>query len=310
MSLAMRAASVSAPAKVNLVLRVGVRDETGYHQLESLFCKLALADDVHVRVGDTVEDALTMQGPALPAAGVGPTERNLAWRALRAYRAATGWPGGAAITIEKRIPVGGGLGGGSADAAGVLRALDALAPTPLGTRGLMALGATLGADVPFLVSDAVLAWCWGRGDRLLALPPLPPHPLLLVAQTDGVDTASAYRWLAESGGGTARGTGWYDLSAFGTWADVAALIHNDFTAVVRARHAGVDAALRWLAPAVAAARDGGAASAGAFMSGSGATCAALLPAAARDWPSTSSADGGVAIWTETAAGVVGVTRRT
>src|SRR5207253_289491 len=80
----------------------------------------------------------------------GPTERNLAWRAALAYADATGWPNGFAIEIEKRLPVGGGLGGGSADAGAVLRCLNALAPSPLGVSALLSIAAPLGADVPFL----------------------------------------------------------------------------------------------------------------------------------------------------------------
>src|SRR5256885_2106484 len=84
----------------------------------------------------------------------------------------TGWPDTFAIEITKRIPVGGGLGGGSADAGAVLRALDVLAPHPLGPR-LPALAAELGADVPFMTLDAPFALGWSRGERLFVLPTLP-----------------------------------------------------------------------------------------------------------------------------------------
>ncbi len=80
---------------------------------------------------------------------------------------ATGWPAGFAITIEKRIPVGAGLGGGSADAGAVLRAMNALAPHPVGEAELLRIAAPLGADVPFLTGTAPLALAWGRGERML-----------------------------------------------------------------------------------------------------------------------------------------------
>jgi 4-diphosphocytidyl-2-C-methyl-D-erythritol kinase len=305
--MTVRRASVSAPAKLNLILRVGVRDSTGYHQLESLFVKLALADEVTVTVGDSVDDRLEVTGPALPAAGLGPDGDNLALRALRAYRTATGWPVGAQLTIHKRIPVGGGLGGGSADAAGVLRALDALAPHPIGVDRLLALGASLGADVPFLVSDALLAWGWGRGDRLLALPALPPRTVWLIPQEVGVPTASAYGWLAEAGGGTGGGATLYPADALSSWGAIAARVHNDFTAVVRPRHAGVASALDRLYGMAAALRSAADREAFALMSGSGATCALVTQVADLGATAAAPGDGDGLLRTSTSAGVVGVT---
>ena len=123
---APRTARTLAQAKINLFLRVLAREASGYHQLETLFQRLDLGDDVRVRIG--------VRGRAVDTRGadVGPTEGNLAWRAGVAYADAAGWPDGFAIEIDKRIPVGGGLGGGSADAGAVLRCLDRLNPTPLG----------------------------------------------------------------------------------------------------------------------------------------------------------------------------------
>lgn len=296
-----RQATVDAAAKLNLLLRVGVRDDTGYHQIESLFIKLALADHVTVTVDGVTGDELLIDGPAMPVAGLGPLDRNLAWRALDAYRAASGWPRAARIVIDKQIPVGGGLGGGSADAAAVLRALDALAPQPVGSSRLLTIGSALGADVPFLVSDASLAWSWGRGDRMLMLPALPRRRVLLVPQDEGVETAAAYRWLAESDGRSARGAVAYDRGMFDGWESVAQLAHNDFAAVVRPRHAGVSAALEWLDRLVSAARAAGDSEAFALMSGSGATCFAVL-GDRTDLPSEMT---GLHV-TETASDVVGV----
>ncbi|MDF1505979.1 hypothetical protein PYV61_23705, partial [Roseisolibacter sp. H3M3-2] len=186
----VREARVVAQAKVNLFLRVLAREDSGYHQLETLFQRLELGDDVTVRVG--------VRGRSLDCGGadLGPVERNLAWRAAEAYRAATGWPDGHAIEIRKRIPVGGGLGGGSADAGAVLRALGALAATPLAADGLLGLAAPLGADVPFLTAEAPLALAWGRGERMLALPPLPARPVWLALSDAGVPTAWAFGALA------------------------------------------------------------------------------------------------------------------
>src|SRR5688572_27908453 len=162
-------ARVRAQAKVNLILRILAREASGYHGLETLFARLDLADEVTVRVG--------ARGRAVDCRGadVGPPEANLALRAGEAFAEAAGWPAGFAVEIEKHIPVGGGLGGGSADAGAVLRALNALAPAPIPRETLLAIAGRLGADVPFLTDDAPLALAWGRGERMLALPALPPR---------------------------------------------------------------------------------------------------------------------------------------
>src|SRR5688572_20345937 len=101
----MSVARLVAQCKVNLFLRVLAREESGYHQLETLFCRLALGDDVTVRTGVRGR-TLDCRGPAMPAGGLGPVEENLAWKAARAFADTTGWDDGFAIEIEKRIPVG------------------------------------------------------------------------------------------------------------------------------------------------------------------------------------------------------------
>lgn len=224
----MSAARVPAQAKINLFLHVLAREAGGHHQLETLFQRLELADDVVVRTG--------ARGRSLDCRGadVGPVERNLAWRAAVAYAEAAGWPDGFAIEIDKRIPVGGGLGGGSADAGAVLRALDALAPRPLPTEALLAVAGRLGADVPFLATDAARALAWGRGDRLHVLPALPRRQVALVLPPVGVPTASAYAWLAEARAGAVAAPRVLAAGQLDTWAGVAAVAANDFEAPVAA----------------------------------------------------------------------------
>ena len=230
----MRVARVAAQAKVNLWLRVGPRDDTtGYHALDTLFHRIDLADDVTVRVGGSVR-ALDVAGPRLPASGLGPAEDNLAYRAAVAYAERAPWLHGFAIELTKRIPVGGGLGGGSADAGAVLRALDALAPKPLGDAALGQIGATLGADVAFLAGQSAAAVGSGRGERLRALDALPVRELLIAVPAFSVATADAYRWLDEARGSDVR------LSAvsIGTldWDLVVQASRNDFEDAVEARH--------------------------------------------------------------------------
>jgi 4-diphosphocytidyl-2-C-methyl-D-erythritol kinase len=221
---------VAAQAKVNLMLHVLAREASGYHQIETVFCRLALADNVVVRATSGPR-TLECRG-----ADVGPTERNLAYRAAMAYAHARGWPAGFAIEIDKYIPVGGGLGGGSADAAAVLRALVALDPHPMGRDQLIVLAGQLGADVPFLTSDCGLALAWGRGDRLLPLPTLRVHPVVLYLPPFGVPTAAAYGWVAETRGGHTTPARLFPPNAFTDWEWLAVHGGNDFEEPVGARH--------------------------------------------------------------------------
>jgi 4-diphosphocytidyl-2-C-methyl-D-erythritol kinase len=272
-----RTLTVEAHAKVNLVLRILAREASGYHGLETLFQRLALHDAVTVTV-DVPTRSLTCVGAALPPGGLGAAQDNLAWRAAEAYVEAAGWDTGWSLAIDKVIPVGGGLGGGSADAGAVLRALEALAPRPLGQARLLALAGTLGADVPFLTLDASRAWGWGRGDRLLPLPPLAPMGVTLVAFDHGVETAAAYRAVAQAkeGTGAAVSAASYPMGALDQWASLCALGANDFEAVVPAMHPGVARVLPLLRDEAARLRAAGH-PALALLSGSGATCFLLHP---------------------------------
>jgi 4-diphosphocytidyl-2-C-methyl-D-erythritol kinase len=172
----------------------------------------------------------------------------------------------------------------------VLRALNALHPEPLAPNALLALAATLGSDVPFLVSDVPLALAWGRGERMLALPALPERDIALVLPPFGVETREAYGWLARSReaasastrdtppdgasqsrhGGGVHGAGpvLHPFSAVTSWEGVAAISENDFEPVVFAERPELGSIHERLAelPAVAVAR----------MSGSGSTLFALF----------------------------------
>lgn len=173
-----------APAKVNLVLQVGARRDDGLHDLCSLFASLDLADEVEVEEGtDAGGDEVICPGVDGP---------NLATAALEAFREAE--PGHAlpplAITIRKRIPVAAGLGGGSADAAAVLRAANRLAGEPLAPADLRAIGLRLGADVPSQVEPRhALVTGAGEGVEPIALPDM---ALVLVPSDEGLSTAAVY----------------------------------------------------------------------------------------------------------------------
>ena len=265
------AARIVAQAKINLLLHVLAREASGHHQIETLFQRLTLGDVVTVRATARGR-ALDVGGPALPAEGLGAAEDNLAWRAAERYAAVAGWPHGFAIEIEKLVPVGGGLGGGSADAAAVLRALNALNPEPLSPLALLQIAARLGADVAFLASNASLALGWGRGERLLALPPLPPRDVATVVPAFGVRTADAYAWLAAEREAHPRPPHAELLhpAELASWPAVESRMRNDFQPVVGARHAEIVRLVRLLRE-----RRGAAA---AMMSGSGSAVFALLDA--------------------------------
>jgi 4-diphosphocytidyl-2-C-methyl-D-erythritol kinase len=169
----------TAPAKVNLVLHVGPRRSDGLHELASLFASLELADDV------TVEPA---RADEVVCPGIeGP---NLARTAIEAFRAAAGELPPLRVVIDKRIPVAAGLGGGSADAAAVMRAANALAGTPLTADELRALGARVGADVPSQI-DPRHALVTGAGERVEPVE-LPEMVLVLVPAVEGLSTGEVY----------------------------------------------------------------------------------------------------------------------
>jgi len=179
---------VRAPAKINLNLRiVGREDATGFHHLESWMVPLTLADDLCVEMTDAPGIQLTCSDPELDS-GSG----NLAWRAADLFLRETSHPGGATIELHKHIPHGAGLGGGSSDAASVLKALNAQAPAPLDDRTLAGLAAQLGSDVPFFLrAESSLAR--GRGEILEPRPLPQPLDLLLIKPPFAVETAWAYR---------------------------------------------------------------------------------------------------------------------
>ncbi len=293
-----RAVEISAQAKINLRLRILAREASGYHQIETLFLRLELADELRVRL-TSGERSLDVTGGNADA--IGPVEKNLAWRAAEAYFAASEARGGYAIELTKRIPIGGGLGGGSADAGAVLRALEAMADAPLGEVKLLELAGRLGADVPFLTTEHAYAFAWGRGDRLLALAAPPSRGALLIVPSFGVNTADAYTWLDDLRGSSPRGMGVqsmaFQLEELSDWDRLAPLMENDFLWVVQERHPEIDSylgALRSLGLLP-------------LMSGSGSTCVGVgdlgdgNPSWRRD--DRSRLEGGRAIHTRTATRV-------
>jgi 4-diphosphocytidyl-2-C-methyl-D-erythritol kinase len=260
--MSARVARVAAQAKLNLGLRILARERGGYHEIETLYARLALADTVTVRPRDE-ERSLTVRGLES-----GPELENLAYLAAAAYSEATGWPNGFELHIDKRIPVGGGLGGGSADAGAVLRALNTLAPRPVSDAELLRIALTLGADVPFLTSTEPFALAWGRGERMLSLPALPERTVLLVLPGFAVSTAEAYGWIAKSRPADVPSPRLVSVPELTSWETLQPHVVNDFEPVVCERYPEVLAVIAQL-------RAAGATIAG--MSGSGSTLFGVVP---------------------------------
>lgn len=174
-----------APAKLNLFLRILGRRDDGYHELQTVFRLLDWGDTVHLRPRDDGRIVRAGDGPHGVAA-----EDDLAVRAAKLLATTANVGLGVDIRVEKRIPMGGGFGGGSSDAATVLLALDRLWGLDWPRERLAALGLQLGADVPVFVRGAN-AWAEGVGERLLPLD-LPPAWYLLADPGVGVPTAALF----------------------------------------------------------------------------------------------------------------------
>ncbi len=176
---------VLSPAKINLFLEVRARRPDGYHEIETVMQLVDLCDTVRLqRIPRGIR--LAVRGAALPQ---GP--ENLACRAAELFLAEAGRPGGVAIELDKRIPVGGGLGGGSSNAAAVMAGLDRLYGLRYPIADLQGLGARLGSDVPFFFGGS-LSLATGRGEILAGLRGWPPHWVVLANPRVAVSTAWAY----------------------------------------------------------------------------------------------------------------------
>ncbi len=180
--------TVYASAKINLTLDViGVRAD-GYHLLESVMQSVDCCDTLTATATD---GELTLDVVGAPPC---PVEKNTAYRAAQVFLRETGIKGGAALTLTKRIPQQAGMGGGSADAAAALLALDRLYDTRLSVAELCAMGVQVGADVPFCVLGGTVM-VTGIGEGLEPLPPLPDCHIVIAQPADGVSTAAAYAAL-------------------------------------------------------------------------------------------------------------------
>ncbi len=254
-------------AKINLMLRVGLRQPDGYHDVRTLMQSIGLSDTLTFtpRKGPF---ALQTRAPGVPT-----DESNLVWRAADALWRSTGRPGAPRdvhVRLEKVIPSAAGLGGGSSDAAAALLALNAIWDLRRPRRELMRLAATLGADVPFFLQCGT-ALCVGRGDEVYPVDDAARMGIIVIKPSFGVSTTDAYRWLdddrtASSPAAHEREPREIEIG----WQTGPVLLVNDLEAPVARRHPGivemVDACIREGAMAAA-------------MSGSGSAVYGVFPEA-------------------------------
>ena len=181
-----------AYAKVNLTLDVLGKRPDGYHDLQSVMQTISLRDDVEIDIGTGKPWKLVCSREDIPC-----DERNLAWKAAKAYcDALKKDPDGLEIRITKRIPSQAGLGGGSADAAAVLRALNEHYGNPLSIMALAELGAQVGSDVPFCVVGGT-AMVEGRGERLRMLPAMPDCVFVVCKPDFSISTPELFKKIDE-----------------------------------------------------------------------------------------------------------------
>jgi 4-diphosphocytidyl-2-C-methyl-D-erythritol kinase len=225
----------SAPAKLNLMLHVVGRRPDGYHELQTVFQLLDLCDRLDISVRPDGVIARPLGARAVPEA------EDLVVRAALALKQITGTALGAEISVHKRIPVGGGLGGGSSDAATTLVALNQMWQTGLHIQKIAAIGSTLGADVPVFVAGTS-AWAEGVGEKLTPVTLGADSWYVVIFPGIGVPTVSVFQapeLTRNSPPSTMRGF----LETGG---------RNDCEAVVRARFPAVGEALDWLGQHAAA----------------------------------------------------------
>ena len=183
--------TATAPGKINVCLCVGPLRDDGFHDVATIYQAVSLLEEVTVT--ESTEFTASFSGP-IDTSHLTVDESNLVIRAARAVAAASGYAGGADIQVVKRVPIAGGMGGGSADAAATLVAVDALWGTNLGMPKLAEIGATLGADVPFALHGGT-ALGLGRGDILSPVLAKSAFHWVLVLNEVGLSTPDVFRQL-------------------------------------------------------------------------------------------------------------------
>ncbi len=229
----MRTVRLPAFAKINLCLDILGKRPDGYHELRTIFQTVTIHDTLTLELVRRPGIELTISGDARLAAE--PSGRNLVYRALAALRRELRLQSGICARLEKRIPAGRGLGGGSSDAAAALIGLLRLAGRRVPAERLVAIAAGLGADVPFFLLGGRAAGL-GRGDEIVPLSDAPRRAVLVVAPRDvSVPTREAYQWLGRRLTKPAGASRLWRFCALCLGSQVAAA-SNDFEGAVFRRH--------------------------------------------------------------------------
>lgn len=250
--------TVRIPAKINLWLEVIGKREDGYHELSSLMLPIGIFDEVKVELNQGDRITLDCDKEEVPV-----DETNLAWKAASAYLQECRWECGLHISIKKQIPIAAGLGGGSADAAAVLLAMNHLRSNRMSMDRLVDIATGLGADVPFFLNH-IPAHALGVGEKLSPVRGVPDYPLVLIKPPLNVSTGWVYRSLKLT-----RGECGIKLRTFlaSPWR-LAEIMENDLESVTLTAFPEIGKIKEWLL------RHG---AAGALMSGSGPTVYGIFP---------------------------------
>jgi 4-diphosphocytidyl-2-C-methyl-D-erythritol kinase len=267
----MKELALLAPAKINLYLKILGRRPDGYHDLYTLMQKVALYDELELTLTDVPGIRLLCPDSNLPE-----DEDNIVFRAAQLFLSKTGISAqGIQIVLRKRVPLAAGLGGGSSDAAAVLKGLNQLLQVSCTTEELAAMAIQLGADVPFFVYDLPAAWAGGIGERLEPAEPLRGVTVLLVNPGIAVSTKWAYETFSQAAGRIALTAAekQFNLSIFSAESGSIPrifqpeMLHNDLEVVTAATYSQISVLKQRLLTAGAV---------GTMMSGSGSTVFGLF----------------------------------
>lgn len=227
----MKSIRLPAFAKVNPCLYVLGRRADGYHELRTIFQTIGLHDTLVLSLASRPHIALECDDPALPAG-----RENLVWRAVDAARRALGMRAGVSVRLEKRIPVGRGLGGGSSDAAVALVGVERLAGREMAPGERLRIAAALGSDVPFFLFGGRAVGV-GRGEEIYPLPDRAKQTILLVSPARiAVSTREAYGWLRAPALTSPASTRKLRSFCALSWSGLGNILENDFEAPVFRRH--------------------------------------------------------------------------
>jgi len=247
--------TIASPCKVNLHLSIERRRPDGYHELKTLFHRISLQDTVRLQ-----RTRLAGIRVSVSAAGIPDGPENLAARASEFFFRHYPQSGGITISIDKHIPAGAGLGGGSSNAAATLLGLQRLYGLEIAGDRLRSLGASLGADVPFFLADIRSAWATGIGDNIVSVEHTPVLWFLIIYPQVHISTKWAYQTFSRDILLTNSTRNINVNDSFRSLSDACGLMYNDFEQVIFPRY-----------PQVAALKENllAAGAAGALLSGSG-----------------------------------------